>query len=175
MQRDVEVPEELARAVAMHLTSHPDNEIICLGIDAVREVLAEVAAPAIRSQEGQRVREAIKAEAKHLRKLARQYDQPTRYELQEASRRVEALAALDSLEDEDGSHPKGLRVEARERPMRIEDQDGKRWPVVGYLLRTDEGIEPVARESEDTSIDELEDAVKRLRAADSNTHEEAGR
>ena len=61
---------------------------------------------------------------------------------------------------------KQMRVEARERPMRIEDQDGNRWPVVGYLLRTEEGIEPVVRETESASLDELEAAVKRLRGQD---------
>jgi hypothetical protein len=47
MSKQVEVPEGLAQAVAMHLTSHAGNEIICLGIDAVDEVLTETALPAL--------------------------------------------------------------------------------------------------------------------------------
>lgn len=39
--------EGLAKEVAIHLTSHPGNEVTCLGIDAVEEILAEVAAPAL--------------------------------------------------------------------------------------------------------------------------------
>ena len=111
MPSEVGVPEGLARAVAMHLTSHPGNEIICLGIDAVGEVLAEVAAPAVRSQEGQRVGEAasqaIHDLATHIGR-ARLALMPTleidvaQSELKLASDAMKALRsalALDSLED----------------------------------------------------------------------------
>jgi crotonobetainyl-CoA:carnitine CoA-transferase CaiB-like acyl-CoA transferase len=50
-----------------------------------------------RASERERVREALDDEAKHLRRLASKYEQPTRYELQEASRRLSKIAALDSL------------------------------------------------------------------------------
>jgi hypothetical protein len=80
---------------------HETEPVEHLPLDVARQLVLTVAL-FICSEEREKAREALKAEAKHLRKLARQYDQPTRYELQEASRRVERLLDPQEPKDQEG-------------------------------------------------------------------------
>lgn len=100
MQGEVDVPEEAVKEAAgwLRWTTKSDNYS-----DRARSLVAAIA-PSIRSQERQRIRESLEASIKELERPNADGEDLTSASVRavKAQGIRDALAALNSLEDEDG-------------------------------------------------------------------------